>query len=398
VNVRRVAALAAVYLAFAMPVAMLGVAWPEIREVLGRGSGELGILAGGYGLGRLSAAPSSGPLLRRLSFGHAMLASTAVLAALTAWVATGPIWPVLVVAVAGVGVASGALESLGSRFMAVSASTRSAGVLAGSYGVGATIGPALVVVLDGRWQLAYGLSALVTLAAGVMFLGPKAPARVSRDAKFLAPSLRWPDALSAVQTSGPATQTPVSSHGSRTAVMVSLSLFAVFVGIEVTAGQWTATFLEQARDLDRQLAGVAASGFWAGLTLGRMLMGAVAVARRALLVLAALLVPALVAVAVGPRSLAPVFVVAAGVLLAPMFPALMAATRERVGAARAGQVSGWQLLAGNAGATGFPALTGLAVSLTSPAAPAVILALMSVAGLLLLIPAARSRMPATVEG
>jgi fucose permease len=381
-NVRRVAALAAVYLAFAMPVAMLGVAWPEIREVLGRGSGELGILAGGYGLGRLSAAPSSGPLLRRLSFGHAMLASTAVLAALTAWVATGPIWPVLVIAVAGVGVASGALESLGSRFMAVSASTRSAGVLAGSYGVGATIGPALVVALDGRWQLAYGLSALVTLAAGVV---------------FLAPSLRWPDALSVVRTSGPPTHVPVSSHGSRIAVVVSLSLFAVFVGIEVTAGQWTATFLEQARGLDRQLAGVAASGFWAGLTLGRMLMGAVAVARRALLVLAALLVPALVAVAVGPRSLAPVFVVAAGVLLAPMFPALMAATRERVGAARAGQVSGWQLLAGNAGATGFPALTGLAVSLTSPAAPAVILALMSVAGLLLLIPAARSRMPATVE-
>jgi hypothetical protein len=60
-------------------------------------------------------------------------------------------------------------------------------------------------------------------------------------------------------------------------------------------------------------------------------------------------------------------------------------------------VSGWQLLAGNAGATGFPALTGLAVSLTSPAAPAVILAVMSVAGLLLLIPASRSRMPATVE-
>ena len=45
-----------VYLAFGMPVAMLGVAWPTLRDELGRADGDLGILvlaglvlaAGGY--------------------------------------------------------------------------------------------------------------------------------------------------------------------------------------------------------------------------------------------------------------------------------------------------------------------------------------------------------------
>lgn len=52
------------------------------------------------------------------------------------------------------------------------------------------------------------------------------------------------------------------------AVVALLSLFVAFVGIEVTAGQWTATPLEQGRALDRQVAGLAVSGFWAGMTMG----------------------------------------------------------------------------------------------------------------------------------
>lgn len=63
---RRILALCAVYLAFAMPVAMLGVAWPEIREQLARDECELGVLAGCDGMGRLAMAASSGVVLRRL--------------------------------------------------------------------------------------------------------------------------------------------------------------------------------------------------------------------------------------------------------------------------------------------------------------------------------------------
>jgi fucose permease len=367
-------ALCAVYVAFAMPIAMLGVAWPEMREALGRGSGDLGVLLAGYGLGRLSTAGSSGVLLSRLPFGRAVLASAVVLAAVTAYAARCPIWSLLILAVVIVGMASGVLESLGSRFMAVSASARSAGLLAGSYGVGATIGPAMVA-FSGHWQVAYVVSSVITLLAGLA---------------FLTPSLRWPGDMAAAGAGGGGAQTVGSGPRPRwTIVLVSLSLFAVFVGMEATAGLWTATFLEQARGIDRQVAGLAVSGFFAGTTLGRIALGAVDVPRRVSSLLVSVPVPLFAAVAVSPSAMVPVLMILAGLALAPTFPMLMAATSQRVGVRRAGQVSGWQMLASNAGATMFPAMTGLVVGLTTPGAPMVVLTCMAATGAFIVVLAQR---------
>jgi hypothetical protein len=63
-------------------------------------------------------------------------------------VATEPAWPALIVAFGLIGVLSGMLDSLGARFLAVSGSVRRAGLAAGSYGVGATVGPVIIAVTD----------------------------------------------------------------------------------------------------------------------------------------------------------------------------------------------------------------------------------------------------------
>jgi fucose permease len=373
-----------VYLAFAMPIAMLGVAWPDIREPVARGSGELGILVAGYGLGRLSTAGSSGVLLRALRFERALLVSAIALAAGTAWVATCPVWPHMIVAFITVGMTTGVLESLGSRFMVVTASARSAGLLAGSYGVGGTIGPALVA-LSGRWQLAYAVSSVMTLLAGAV---------------LLAPSLRWPDGLVPPGRRGRPVNTgprPGAPRPSWTVVLVSLSLFAVFVGIEATAGQWTVTFLEHARGLGHRLAGLAVSAFFAGVTIGRIGLGAIDVPRRVPLSVVALPIPLFSAVALGPPVVVPVLMFLAGLSLAPTFPTLMAATVDRVGVERAGQMSGWQLVASNAGATVFPSLTGLFVGVSTPVAPIIVLTLMAVAGVVLVALAQGRSSPAAVR-
>jgi fucose permease len=358
--VRRVTTLCALYAAFAMPVAMLGVAWPDIRETLLRSEAELGVLAGCYGVGRLSTATVSGTLLRVASFGPATLASALVLAASCVAVAAGPSWPVLVAVVLVVGLATGALESLGTRYLAVSGSVRSAGLAAGSYGVGATVGPALVAV-TGNWRLIYIVAALVTVAAG---------------AAVASPAVRWPDGLVEREPFAVSRAPARRSHGpERAAVLLSLALFFLFVGVEATAGQWTATFLEQSRGLDRWSAGIAVSGFFAGVTVGRLLLGTIDVPVRMLPLLAGMVVPLLAGVAAGPPRLALVFVSLAGVVVAPMFPVLMATTGRRLGALHAGRVSGWQLIAGNVGATALPAATGLVVGSVSP--DAVIFVLMT---------------------
>lgn len=378
---RRVTALCGLYVAFAMPIAMLGVAWPDMRDMLSRSEAELGVLAGCYGVGRVSTAATSGVVLRALSFGPATLVLALVLAASCAVVSSGPSWPALVAAVAAVGAATGVLESLGGRFLAVSGSVRAAGLVAGSYGVGATIGPALVAVTD--WRLAYVVATLATVAAG---------------AAVAAPAMRWPadlasHALARVRDQSLTRRRP----SSRAVIVVSLSLFIVFVGVEATAGQWTATFLEESRGLDRWLAGLAVSGFFAGVTVGRLLLGAIDVPQRVLPWLASLMVPLLAGVAVGPPRMAPAFVSLAGLALAPVFPMLMATTGRRVGEPQAGQVSGWQLIAGNTGATAMPAMTGLVVAWTSPEAPILVLIAAGVVGAALLTLTSDDRTRAAVS-
>lgn len=380
-STRRVSPIAVeclVYLAFGMPVAMLGVAWPTLRDDLGRADGDLGVLVLAYGLGRLVTSASSGPLLARVRFGVASAVTLVGLALSGVWVATSPSWAALVAAVAVVGILSGVLDSLGARFLAVSGSVRRAGLAAGSYGVGATIGPVVIALTDSV-AVGYLTGALVALLAASM---------------VVAPGIDWPAGLD----SPPPVTRPTSGEPMglgdllRTpAVLVSLGLFAAFVSVEVTAGGWLATVLEDARGVSGRLAGLSVGGFWAGITIGRLLLGRFDLPDRALLVGVVVMSTCFAALAFVPDGLILPVAVLAGLAVAPQFPTLLAHTGTRVGEALAGRVSGYQLIAANLGATGLAALTGVIVAATGPAAPLVVLIAVSLTGGVLLLVAPRLR-------
>ena len=362
-----------VYLAFGMPVAMLGVAWPTLRDDLGRADGDLGVLVLAYGLGRLATSASGGPILRRLRFGLASALTLGGLALSGVWVATSPAWAALVVAFAVVGVLSGVLDSLGARFLAVSGSVRRAGLAAGSYGVGATLGP-IVIALTDSVAVGFLTGAVVALGAAAM---------------VVAPGIDWPPGLDAPPVVSVVDRGRELGFGDllRTpAVLVSLGLFAAFVSVEVTAGGWLATVLEDARGIDDRLAGLSVGAFWGGITIGRLLLGRFDLPDRALLVGVGVMFGSFAGLAVVPDALVLPLAVAAGLAVAPQFPTLLAHTGTRVGEALAARVSGYQLIAANLAATGLAALTGVIVSATGPAAPLAVLCVISaVGGALLLI-------------
>ena len=262
------------YLAFGMPVAMLGVAWPTLRDDLGRADGDLGVLVLAYGLGRLVTSASSGPLLARLRFG---LASALTLVGPGAQRAVGGH-----VAVVGrpwsrpwrvVGVLSGVLDSLGARFLAVSGSVRRAGLAAGSYGVGATVGPVVIAAhgLGGR-RLPHRRRR-----------GPGRPRRW-----WWRPASTGPPGLDSPPAGDPAERPPSRSAwpiccaprrcSSRWACSPPSS------PSRSPPGGWLATVLEDARGVDDRLAGLSVGGFWAGITIGRLLLGRFDLPDRALLV------------------------------------------------------------------------------------------------------------------
>ncbi|HEX2576314.1 MAG TPA: hypothetical protein VHK88_08190, partial [Aquihabitans sp.] len=163
-------AVCASYLAFGMPIAMLGAGWPEVRHDLGRPSSALGLVATAYGLGRLSTSTSGQALLRRWAIGPATTGLLAVLALASLVVAVGRSFPVLVGAFALIGMVSGGLDALGSRYQTVVRVVRNAGLMFGAYGVGATIGPAVVAVTT--WTTAYLAATAVAVAAAVVAGSP----------------------------------------------------------------------------------------------------------------------------------------------------------------------------------------------------------------------------------
>lgn len=369
-----------VYLSFGMPVAMIGVAWPSIRDDLGRADGDLGLLVLAYGLGRLVTSASSGALLDRLRFGVASALALLGLAAGGAWVATTPPWGPLVVAVTVVGLLSGVLDSLGARYLAVSGSVRRAGLAAGSYGVGATVGP-VVLALSDSVAVGFLTGAVVAVVAGIA---------------VVAPAIQWPAGLEAAR-SRPTADHPEAiglwSLLTRPAVLVSLGLFGAFVSVEVTAGGWLAVVLEDARTVDDRLAGLSVGGFWAGITAGRLLLGRFPLGERALLGAVGVLLACFGLLAVVPSALVLPVAVVAGLAVAPQFPTLLAHTADRVGADLAGRVSGWQLIAANVAATSLAAVTGVIVDATGPGAPLVVLVAIATTGGALLLVARRLPAP-----
>jgi fucose permease len=273
---------------------------------------------------------------------------------------------ILVVAVAANGLFGGVLDSLGNHFQTVLRNVGRAGLMFGAYGVGATLGPALVALTS--WSTGY-------VAAGALALV----------AAWLAarPPVRWPASF---EEREPPRQVAKQVRVPVPALAVLLSVFGIYCGIEVVTANWAASFLQDHRGTTSKVAGLAVSGFWAGMTLGRFALGLVRTTPNRMMAGAAVAVlVCYVGIATLPTPGVVMALVLGGAVLSAMFPTLMSTTADRVGVAAAGRVSGWELLAANVAATGLSAFAGVLVAWSSAGAPAVLMAGLAVIGLPVLL-------------
>ena len=170
-----------------------------------------------------------------------------------------------------------------------------------------------------------------------------------------------------------------------------MSVFFVYTGLEVGAGQWEASYCRGHLNLSPGATGLAVFGYWGALTAVRIGLAVLprpvppqAVVRwgNALAVLAAAAVWWQPDTAVAITG----FVVLGGAL-AGVFPALISLTPVRLGEQRAHNVISWQVGAAAAGGAGISAVIGLLIGVTSLAilGPAMtVLALIVVAAELIL--------------
>ena len=341
------------FVSLGLPDAVLGVAWPSIRRTFGLTADQLGILLASAMAGYLVSSFSSGAVVARLGVGWLLFWSSALMVVNSLAYAVAPTWGVMVAASVLAGLGAGAIDAGINAFAAARFSPRRVSWLHASYGVGATLGPLLmtaVLTWDRGWRWGYAVIGLVLAAMSVAFLltirlwdreqpEPGKPGDARKSVAGLFDTLARPR------------------------VWLNVALFFVYTGLEVSAGQWSYTLFTEARGVAPGVAGIWVAVYWAGLTAGRIVSGAVAsrIPGDALLrlgtigsVVGSLLIWWDPGMSSGFLGLA-----ALGFALAPIFPTLIAQTPTRIGPSHATSAIGFQVAGAYLGTAAIPGLTGV---------------------------------------
>jgi fucose permease len=355
------------FISLGLPDGLLGVAWPSIARSRGVGLDALGTLLMASSAGYLTASVFSGRLLARLGVGVLLAASCAATALSLLGFAAAPSWWLLLPIALLLGAGGGAIDAGLNTYAAATSSPRVLTWLHAFFGVGATAGPAIMTALlsaERPWQFGYLL-----VGGGQLALA----------ACFALTRRRWDAAEHhAIDMHGSANGASLRSTLRLPAVWLSAAVFAVYTGFEVTVGQWSYSLFTVGRGVNPTVAGTWISLYWFGLTAGRFLVGLIADRVRPATLLWAGSAGAFAgALLVGlvPAAWASVAgLILVGFSLAPIFPALIATTADRVGRSFAANTIGIQVACAGAGAALIPWAIGRGVAAAGPSfiAPAIV--------------------------
>ena len=371
------------FVVLGLPDGMLGTAWPSMRATFGAPVGALGLILLLATAGSVLVTAFVGPLIRRLGV-PALLAVAGSVAALgyTGFALAPGLWLVLAVA-ALTGMAAGMMDAGLNTAVALTGRRRLLNLLHGAYGVGTAIGPLVVTVaiLTGSWRPAYLIQLTLDLVLAVLWLRHR-----QRDRAQPGETAAAQDAASEPHPAATWSRRRYSG-----VVVAGMSVFFLYTGLEVGAGQWEASYCRGHLNLSAGATGLAAFGYWGALTAVRIGLAVLPRPVRPQVVVRwgnALAVLAAAAVWWQPNVAVAVagFVVLGGAL-AGVFPALISLTPGRLGEQRAHNVISWQVGAAAAGGAGISAVIGLLIGVTSLAilGPAMtVLALVIVAAELIL--------------
>jgi fucose permease len=348
-----------------MPDGMLGTAWPSMRASFGAPVSALGLILLVTTAGSVIVTAFVGPLIRRLGV-PTLLAVAGLLAALgyTGYAVAPGLWLVLSVSVL-LGASAGMMDGGLNTAVALTGRQRLLNLLHGAYGIGTAIGPLVVTaaILTGSWRPAYLTQVCLDLAMAGLWLRQRQRER-RRDRAAAGAAAPVP---AAVTDSHPAARWSRRRYSG--VVIAGMSVFFVYTGLEVGAGQWMASFCRGPLHMSPGATGLAVFGYWGALTAVRIGLALLprpvppqAVVRwgSGIAVLAAAVIwwrPSTAVTVAG-------FVVLGGAL-AGVFPALIALTPVRLGEQRAHNVISWQVGAAAAGGAGLSAVIGLLIGATS---------------------------------
>ncbi|GAA1571144.1 MFS transporter [Dactylosporangium maewongense] len=228
----------------------------------------IGVTFFAFSAGFLLAGATAGTLIHRLGTRAALTTGGAAFIAAGLGTATRPAFAVLVGVQVVAGYGTGVLESVLNAYLAaLPGSTTLLNWLHAFFGVGALIGPPLAT-----WMLGFtawtSVWLVLALACAPIVAGFQLTLRATAGS---APTGALAGAPTGVPDPPPA-RGLVRAAGRRPAVLLGAVFLAVYVGLEISVGNWGFSYLVAERGHGDLLAGYTVSGYWLGLTLGRFVL------------------------------------------------------------------------------------------------------------------------------
>lgn len=203
-----------------------------------------------------------------------------------------PPFPVLVFVYVLVGLGSGAKTAAWNSFVGgFKNSNELLGLLHGFYGLGATITPVTASALFShygwRWYQVYYVLVAMAASEFVLTLSLFYPQNGRAYREEIGESQVQQDQLVRMRACHPSGETHLQeslaarSFSTRNTwnclrnkvVLVCSAFLLAYVGSEVALGGWLVTFMIDVRGGSAFASGLTASGFWAGITVGRIILG-----------------------------------------------------------------------------------------------------------------------------
>ena len=341
------------FVSLGLPDGLLGVAWPSIRTFFQLPLDALGALLVTFTIGYLVSSFGSGRILSHVSIGTLLALSCLATAASLLGYTLAPRWGVMVALGGLAGLGAGAVDTGMNIYAATYFSARTVNWLHACYGVGATVGPAImsgVLMANRPWQWGYGIVGLWQGLLAICFGFTR----------------RWWLPVNPSQEPSGSASGCAASHGHTWRLPVmwwSMAVFFVYTGLEAAAGTWAFSLFHEARAIPIQTAGTWVSVYWGALTVGRLLAGMVV----SIVPVRLFLRFCIVGIALGAMLLwlhltsllSCLGLALMGLSSAPIFPSLIATTPERLGSVHTAHGVGLQIAAAVLGQAFVPSLVGM---------------------------------------
>lgn len=343
------------FIALGLPDGLLGVGWPSIRTSFSIPLDAIGMLLAASVAGYMTSSFLSGPLVSRLGIGRILAISCTLTGVALIGYTLVPAWWMMVVLGIMAGLGAGAIDAGLNMYVAAHFGEGLMQWLHASWGIGVTLGPLIMT---------FGLVALNSWYAGYRMVGGF---QLVLALGFVFTLAKWEQKGNPEESKEPKRltdyKTPMCETLRELRVWLSVLLFFFYVGAESSVGTWTYSLLTEARGVAPALAGLVAGSYWATFTIGRITAG-VFVKRTGVNTLVTMgLIGALLGVALliwPPFEVANLLAVALiGFAIAPIFPALMSGTSQRVSELHAANTIGMQMAATGFGVAVIPSLMGV---------------------------------------